>query len=327
MAWGTHFVSWFRELGGGGLGTVTAEGVQVDDEGDGGAGEGAEGAAMGNFRAGGLVEREKVDDVRGDADGVEAVVDADGGVTSEGEERDEGCQGVVGKVEVSGDERGQIGSGEGAEDAEEGAGEGFEEGGLLDDEGGHGDPVAGLDGEAAVELRGKQDGEDEAQSVDGGSAAVGCGEGGFKRGGEVAELAEQAVAAAEERREAEAEIWEEVKGEGGEQELNHGAGEDEAGAGEGKAWTRRESRGDEEVDAGLLADPGEAGIADDENSVDGGGEGRGDEEGGVGCGRRECRLGLRRAVAKAAREHGQSAGSADALCGSEADEESNRRPR
>lgn len=49
---------------------------------------------------------------------------------------------------------GENGSGEGSAHTEEGAGKGFGEGWLLDEEGGHGDPVAALNAEMTVDFGG-----------------------------------------------------------------------------------------------------------------------------------------------------------------------------
>lgn len=57
-------------------------------------------------------------------------------------------------MDVDEEEGGEDGSGEGSTDAEEGSVEGLEEGGLLDEEGGHRDPVAALDAEVTVDFGG-----------------------------------------------------------------------------------------------------------------------------------------------------------------------------
>ena len=63
--------------------------------------------------------------------------------------------------------------------------------GYLDEEGGHGDPVAGLDAEFAIDLGSKDDGEGEAEGVEEGDAG---GEGGEGLG-QVVEAAEEFVPA------------------------------------------------------------------------------------------------------------------------------------
>ena len=132
---------------------------------------GAVGAAVGDLRAGNL-RGEQEDDVGGDADAEDGVVDGDGGEAPEGEEDGERDDGPDGEMKMSGDKGGEGCAEDSAAGAGDGTGEGFEEGGLLDEEGGHGDPVAGLDAETAVEFGRESDGDGEADGVADGDHSI-----------------------------------------------------------------------------------------------------------------------------------------------------------
>ncbi len=108
---------------------------------------------------------EQEDDVDGEEDGVETIVHVERPI---GQQREEGGQRGEHervRVDVDKEEGGETCSGKGAEDAESTAVEGLDEVGLLDEERGHGDPVAGLDVEAAVDFGGDADGDSELDAV------------------------------------------------------------------------------------------------------------------------------------------------------------------
>src|SRR5271154_5162425 len=106
---------------------------------------GAVGTAVGGLWAGDLAEGEQENDIRGDAYAEDSVVDGDGGEAPEGEEDGERDDGPGRQAEVGRDKGGQCRAEDGSSSAGDGACEGFEESWLLNEQSGHGDPVAGLD--------------------------------------------------------------------------------------------------------------------------------------------------------------------------------------
>ncbi len=134
------------------MGAEPTDGIKVNDQSDQAAEDRAPGAAVSDDGSGDLVEREEEDDVGGEAGGEQGVVD---GVGGEGKKGAEGCGGREhgeAEADVGEEEGAEPSAGESSEDAGGRAGEGFKEGGLLNEESGHGDPVSGLDAEAVVEL-------------------------------------------------------------------------------------------------------------------------------------------------------------------------------
>jgi hypothetical protein len=129
-----------------------------------------------------------------------------------------------------------------------------------------------LDSDSVVDLGCERDGEDEAKGV-----AEGCAAGqGRKRVGKFVEAAEKfpallvkgCVEGCGDREEVFLKIRHEAKAGGGDEDLEDSAGDDETGADEGQTRAGGEGGGDEERNGGLLANPGEPGVASGEDSVD-----------------------------------------------------------
>src|SRR6266567_1633753 len=122
-------------------------------------------AAVRNDQAGNLVEREQEDDVAGKGRSKDTVVDGVGGEGEQREDSGNGRENLWARYDMGDEETAEPGAGESAEDTASGAGERVRDPGSLDEQCGHGDPVAGLNAEAAIDFGGRKRGEKQAQGI------------------------------------------------------------------------------------------------------------------------------------------------------------------